>query len=63
MFVKKLPEFSNSCPAQLREVRDGESMLIVAHKILAAVDAMAGSEPAEVLRERMVSMLPANLTI
>ncbi len=59
MFVRKMPELANHLRDQLREARDRESMLAVAHDIILNVEEIAGPDRADGLSERLAMMLPS----
>lgn len=58
MFVRKMPELAKHFRDQLREARDRESMMAIAHDIILNVEEIAGAERADGLSQRIAMLLP-----
>lgn len=58
MFVRRLPALAQHYRDQLREVRDRESMMVIARDIILNVKEIAGPDRADGLSERIAMLLP-----
>ncbi|XAH21082.1 hypothetical protein AAFF27_13665 [Xylophilus sp. GW821-FHT01B05] len=58
MFVRRLPDKAEHYREALRQARDRDTMLAVAREIVADVEALAGTERADGLSERIAMLLP-----
>ena len=63
LFARKAPELAEAIRNDLREARDVDAMLAVAHRLLHAVEETAGSERANAICERLTKLLPAHSLI
>lgn len=60
MFARRTPELAEAIRNELREARDEEAMLEVAHRLLHIIEQTAGAERADAISERLTKLLPAH---
>lgn len=60
LFARRTPELAEAIRNELREARDEEAMLEVAHRFLHTVEQTAGAERADAISERLTKLLPAH---
>ena len=60
LFARKAPELAEAIRSDLREARDVDAMLEVAHRLLHTIEETAGSERANAISERLTKLLPAH---
>lgn len=60
MFARRTPELAEAIRNELREARDEETMLEVAHRMLHIIEQTAGAERALAISERLTKLLPAH---
>lgn len=63
MFARRNPPMADDLRHALREARDRASMLAVADAMVADIEAHAGAERAESVRERIQKLLPAESSL
>jgi len=62
LFAPRDKDLANRYRLALREARDQQSMLAVGRSLIADVEALAGSERADGISERLAKLLPDDLT-
>jgi hypothetical protein len=63
LFARRIPELAEAIRNDLREARDVDAMLEVAHRLLRTIQETAGSERANAISERLAKLLPANALV
>lgn len=60
LFSRRTPELAEAIRNDLREARNEEAMLEVAHRLLHIIEQTAGAERAEAISERLTKLLPTH---
>lgn len=63
LFARRTPELAAAIRAELREARDEEAMLEVAHRLLHLIEQTAGAERADAISERLTKLLPTHSVV
>ena len=63
LFARRTPELAEAIRNDLREARDVDAMLEVAHRLLRTIEETAGSERASAISERLTKLLPAHALV
>jgi hypothetical protein len=63
LFARRTPELAEAIRNDLREARDVDAMLEVAHRLLHTIEETAGSERANAISERLTKLLPAHALV
>lgn len=63
LFARRTPELAEAIRNDLREARDVDAMLEVAHRLLHTIEETAGSERANAISERLTKLLPAHAMV
>lgn len=63
LFARREPALADELRTALREARDHQAMLEVAHRLLQQVERQAGHERAQAISERLTKLLPSQTLV